>query len=417
MKAKAFPEANLPAVMQEKADRMNLDENSVPQYSILPLPFNENNSIPEQYNAKVKTLDIFAKELYGEIPPRCEKLEIVETSSGYAFNNLAERKEIDIICTHNNITRTFHMLLYIPTKRTKPVPCFVGLNFTGNVDTTLDPEVTFHPFNRYSDPSPWLNDNRSDGKTRGVKAGRWEFEQVLSAGFATATFCYFDAFPDHPNGFKESIFPMFYTQEEWNSPNRKSSAISAWAWGIMRAIDALETRTEIDSKKIIVHGLSRLGKTALWAGANDPRAAMTVSICSGTCGAKLSRRYFGESMEWLDNWRKYWFVPSFEKFVQNDVNMPFDQNQLMATIAPRLLYVASATVDYYADPVGEFLATQSAAAAWGKDGLPDNAQYPAASNTGIGEEAVRYFLREGEHNFTAKNWEDLLEFAKKHFLN
>ena len=417
MKAKAFPEANLPIEMQAKADRMNLDENSVPAYSILPLPFDVNSSIQKQNIAKNKTLDIFAKELYGEIPPRCEKLEVVEKSSSLAFNNLAIRKEIDIICTHNNITRVFHMLVYIPTKRTKKVPCFVGLNFTGNVDTTFDDEVTFHPFNRYSHQSPWLKDNRSDGTKRGVKAGRWEFEKVLSAGFATATFCYFEAFPDNPDGFKESILPMFYTEEEWNSPNRKSSAISAWAWGIMRAIDAVETLPEIDSNKIIVHGLSRLGKTALWAGANDKRAAMTVSICSGTCGAKLSRRYFGESMEWLDNWRKYWFVPSFEKFVQNDTNMPFDQHQLMATIAPRLLYVASASVDWYADPIGEFLATKLASQVWGQDGINKDAQYPTKTNSGIGENAVRYFLREGEHNFTPENWDDLLEFAKKHFLD
>ena len=345
-----------------------------------------------------------------------QKLEIIQTSSKLSFNNLAIRKEFDIICTNNNISRTLHMLLYLPANSPKQVPCFVGLNFTGNVDTTFDNEVTFIPFTRCQSPWSCLNDdNRSDGTTRGNQAGRWEFEKVIKAGFASATICYFDIFPDNPNGFKDSILPLFYTQEEWDSPNRKSSAISAWAWGIMRAIDAVETLPEIDRRKIIVHGFSRLGKTALWAGANDKRAAMTVSICSGTCGAKLSRRYFGESMEWLENWRKYWFVPAFKDYVQNDVNMPFDQHQLMSLIFPRLLYVASASLDVNADPTGEFLATKLASQVWGQDGLSSNEQFPPI-NTGIGNKAVRYFLREGRHNFTSENWDDLLEFAKKHFL-
>jgi hypothetical protein len=416
MKTKAFPEANLPPQVQEKADRMNLDEACVPPYSILPLPFNAETAAAEKYTAVNRTLEQFSKEMYGDIPPRCEKIEFVETSSGTAFNGLADRKEIDIICSGNGITRTLHLLLYLPAGRTGKVPCFLGMNFTGNVDTTDDPEVTFHSFKRYSDPSPWLNDNRSDGTRRGLKAGRWEFEKVLQAGFGSATLCLFDAFPDHPDGFDESIMPMFYSKEEWNSPRRKSGAISAWAWGLMRAVDALENRPEIDCRKIIVHGLSRLGKTALWTGANDPRIAMTVSICSGTCGAKLSRRYFGESIEWLDNWRKYWFVPGFENFVRRDTEMPVDQNQLMALIAPRFLYVASATDDGYADPTGEYLATMLASEAWGKDGIPSDSPFPAP-DSGIGNDAVRYFLRRGEHNFTLKNWEDLLAFARKHFLS
>ena len=416
MKPKLYQEVNLPPLVQEKADRMNRNEDCVPNYTILPLPFNEKSSIQERNSAINKTLEIFAQNLYGEIPPRCKKIEIVETSSKYAFNNLACRKEIDIICSNNGITRTLHMLLYLPAKITKPVPCFVGLNFTGNVDTTSDNEVTFIPFTRCVSPWACLNDdNRSDGSTRGGQEERWSFEKVIKAGFASATICYFDIFPDNPNGFEDSILPLFYTKEEWNSPNRKSSAISAWAWGIMRAIDAVETLTEIDRQKIIVHGFSRLGKTALWAGANDKRAALTVSICSGTCGAKLSRRYFGESMEWLDNWRKYWFVPCFENYVQNDTNMPFDQHQLMSTIAPRLLYVASASLDVNADPIGEFLATKLASQVWGQDGLTSDAQFPTI-NSGIGDGAVRYFLREGRHNFTSENWDDLLEFAKKHFL-
>jgi hypothetical protein len=308
------------------------------------------------------------------------------------------------------------MLIYIPAERQGRVPCFLGMNFRGNTATTFDPEVTFHPYTRFPDPSPWWDDIRVvDEKDRGSKAYRWNFETVIKAGFASATFCLCDVFTDHPTGYSDSIMPMFYSEEEYNSDRRKSAAISAWAWGLMRGIDALESLDCIDKNKIIVHGHSRMGKAAIWAGVNDPRIAMTVSSGSGAAGAKISRRYFGENMEWLDQWRKYWFVPGFEKYCGKDTVMPFDQHQLMALIAPRKLFVTSSNNDGYADPVGEFLATKTASAAWGKDGIAPDTPMPAPGN-GVGENSCRYYIREGEHDFTLEQWQDLLKFASVHFL-
>ena len=415
MKTKAFPEANLPDEIQIKADRMNLDEASVPPFEVLPLPFTPDMSAAEKHHAAQNMLATFSKEFYGEIPPRCQQLEVRETANGTAFNGLAIRRELDIICSSNGISKTLHLLLYLPAKHRGKVPCFLGMNFLGNIATTFDPQVTFHPFTAYPDPSPWLDDNRlQNDKERGKKAHRWEFEKVIKAGFASATLAFGDVFPDHPDGFSDSIMTLFYTADEYHD-HRRSGAISAWAWGLMRALDALETIPEIDKNKFIVHGLSRMGKTALWAGANDPRIAMTVSFNSGTAGAKMSRRYFGESMEWLDNWRKYWFAPGFERFCGKDTQMPFDQHQLMALIAPRKLYVASAVDDPYADPKGEFLATRAAAGAWGDDGIPSDTPMPDAGS-GAGENSVRYFIRSGIHDCTPENWDDLLKFAAKHFL-
>ena len=415
MKEKAFPEANLPADIQAKADRMNLEENLVPPYTALPIPVTPEMSAVEKSAAREKTLGIFTRELYGEIPPRCEKMEFILRAKGTAFDGKAERREIDILCTNNGVSRTLHMLLYLPVKRSGQIPCFLGLNFTGNHATTTDPEVTFFPFVRKTHPSAWLNDGRAEEHQRGTKADRWSFEMAVEAGFASATICMFDACPDYPEGLPEGILGMFYSPEELAAPDRKTACISAWVWGLMRGIDALENLADIDPRKIIVHGLSRQGKTAIWAGVNDPRIAMTISVCSGTCGAKMTRRYFGENIEWLDQWRKYWFVPSFENFVGKDTEIPFDQQQLMSLIAPRLLYVASATNDPYADPAGEHLATVMASQAWGCDGLAPATAFPAPS-TGIGENAVRYYLRAGEHACTPENWADIIKFASKHFL-
>ena len=403
MKEKRFPEADLPEYIQVIADKMNTCEADVPPYQTLPLN-------PDR-KAVLKT---FADEMYGEIPPACE-MKLVTKNEGIVFGGIGIRKEIDMIFTNNGVERTLHMLLYIPAQRTGKVPCFFGLNFLGNIDTTHDTEVTFYPFKRYQSEFVWHADRRVEAGSYGGKADRWDFEKVLKAGFASATICCFDCFPDHPDGFDGSILPLFFSHKEWDAPERRCpGAISAWAWGYLRAVDCLLQQPEIDGEKIIVHGLSRLGKTALWAGANDERIAMTGSICSGCCGAKMTRRHFGEDLGWLLFWRKYWFMPGICDFIDRDTEVPFDQQQLMAAISPRKLYVASADLDEYADPFGEFTATKLAAAAWGSSLV--SAEFPAAGN-GVGDENVRYFMRKGEHNITPENWDDLLVYAGKIFLN
>ena len=402
MKEKRFPEQNLPEYIQVVADRMNTCEAEVPPYQALPLIAD-----------KAEVLKTFAEKMYGHIPPAC-KMTLQVKNEAVVFGGIGVRKEIDIICSNNGVERVLHMLLYIPTERSGKVPCFFGLNFLGNIDTTTDEGVTFYPFERHQSEFVWHADRRVNEGCYGGKAYRWDFEKVLKAGFASATICCFDCFPDYPDGFKESILPLFCTEEEWESDPHRSGAISAWAWGYLRAVDCLIAQPEIDGSKIIAHGLSRLGKTALWAGANDERIAMTVSICSGCCGAKMTRRHFGENLGWLLFWRKYWFVPGLCDYIDNDIEIPFDQQQLMAAIAPRKLYVASADKDDYADPLGEFTAAKCAASAWQSSMV--NAEFPAA-NCGTGDDSVRYFLRAGEHDFTPVNWDDLLDHAGKLFLN
>ena len=403
MKEKRFADRNLPEYIQIVADKMNTCEAEVPPYQALPL-----------MSDRQKILDTFAENMYGEIPPACP-FETVIKNEALVFGGIGIRKEIDLIFRNNGVERTLHMLLYIPAERQGKVPCFFGLNFLGNIDTTNDTGVTFYPFARYKSEFIWHADRRVEAGAFGGKAYRWDFEKVLKAGFASATICCFDCFPDHPDGFDESILPLFYSRSEWDKPDRRCpGAISAWAWGYLRAVDCLISQPEIDGGKIIAHGLSRLGKTALWAGANDERIAMTVSICSGCCGAKMTRRHFGEDLGWLLFWRKYWFVSPLFDYIDRDTEVPWDQQQLMAAIAPRKLYVASADLDEFADPLGEFMAAKLASNAW--NSTLQTAGFPAPGS-GAGDDNVRYFLRKGDHDFTPANWDDLLDYAGKIFLN
>ena len=417
MEEKRFAIENFPPDIQAKADQMVLDEKLVPPYTVPPLPISGNMTAEEfERDVKPHLLDEFYKQMYGVIPPVCESVEFRVRREGSAFDGLAIRREIDIICRHKGDEHKFPMLIYIPAERkNKKVPVIFGLNFLGNTATTTDPDAEFIPFERA--PESWTiryRDNRASESQRGIKAYRWEFEKVLKHGFAAATINYHDIYLDRPDGFASSIMRFFYTSEEWHSASRPSGVISAWAWGIMRALDCLEQQPEIDSSRFIVHGHSRLGKTALWTGANDPRVWLTVSNCSGTCGAKLAHRYYGEDYSWLNLWCERWFCGKFAEYVNRDAEFPVDQHFLMASIAPRLLYIASATNDYYADPVGEYLSGKYASEAWklyGKNGL-SNTEYPAPGNL-IGDD-VGYYLRVGEHEFMPENWDVLLAFIEKH---
>ena len=409
---KRFASEHLDAAKQALADRMNLDEEAVPPWTLPPI---RSRSAAEFLRTeRPSLLRQFAGLVYGEIPPRPAwfDVDVVEEAPD-AFGGLATRKEIAIRCAQNGMTRVLNLLLYIPNARTARVPLFFGLNFKGNHAASADAAVRFHPFRRYPtlDNSPRYADGRAEADQRGVEARRFCFEECLRRGYACATMCYWDISPDHPYGFEDSILRMYFDAAAWNSPERPSAAISAWAWGVSRALDALEAQPEIDARRMAVHGLSRLGKTALWAGANDPRIALTVSCCSGTCGAKLAHRYFGEDFAWIDLWNPHWTVPAFRQFVGHDADLPVDQHQLLACIAPRLAYVTSATEDLYADPKGEFLAAVAASPAYrlfGMTGLGVTKMPPAGQPVG---DDIGYYLRQGPHDCLPENWRALLDFA------
>ena len=412
---KRFGDENLGPMEQALADQMNLDEAAIPAWTI---PAVESKSAAEfLQHERPRLLAEFARLMYGVIPPRPSEMSIDLTEEDPdAFGGLATRREITIRCAHNGIGRTMHMLLYLPNARSGKVPVFFGLNFRGNHTTCFDPKVHFHQTKLYPAlevPTRWC-DMRSPVEARGEHDGRFCFEACLKRGYAVATMCYWELHPDHPHGFQDSILRMYFDENVWKSPERPSAAISAWAWGISRCIDALETQPEIDSRKIAVHGLSRLGKTALWAGANDMRIALTISDCSGTCGAKLSHRYYGEDFSWIKLWNEHWVMPAFDAFIgKKDATIPIDQHQLIGCIAPRLAYVTSATNDCWADPKGEFLSAKAASEFYklfGMKGLEID-EFPAPGATNFGE--IGYYLRRGEHNCTPENWNALLDYADK----
>ena len=192
-------------------------------------------------------------------------------------------------------------------------------------------------------------------------------------------------------------------------------SIAAWAWGCSRVLDYLLTLKNIDKKRTIVMGHSRLGKTSLWCGAQDQRFAMVISNNSGCSGAALSRRNYGETVPRINKSFPWWFCNKYQTYNQDVPSLPMDQHELLALIAPRPVYVASAQEDKWADPRGEFLSLQEASkvyALYGYDTL-QGYSFPAP-NEHLWKGNCGYHMRTGVHDVTDFDWQSYIEFADKH---
>jgi len=388
----------------------NYDESKVPEYS-LPSALTKPDgttiaSASEWVNfQRPRILKLFRDEMYGQMPPRPDAVEyILLSKKDNALGGIAVRKEIRLRFRMNN-GRKFDvtMLLYLPRNAKIPVPVFLGLNFKGNHATTQEADVI--PTGGAFDPATISTTNR------GIQAERWCFPEIVQRGYASATICYHDIFPDHCTRWEDSVLILFEDLKGFAGAHEKYSSIGAWAWGLSRAADCLETDPAIDTSKIAVHGHSRLGKTALWAGANDPRFRLVISNCSGCGGAALSRRLFGETFLYIVNAMPHWFIKSFRQYIAYEEKLPFDQHELISLSAPRPVVVASATEDKWADPKGEFLATVHAGEIYklfGSKGI-DTDKMPSPDTYHTAD--VSYHIRTGKHDQTLADWQHYLNMA------
>jgi hypothetical protein len=332
------------------------------------------------------------------------------------LNGLATRKEITIWFTGRKDGPSMDLLLYIPNAAKKPVPAFLGLSFNGNHAVTTESDVKLSDRWHAERRGGCVTNNLASDACRGSEASRWQVEKVIARGYALATAYYGDIEPDFAEGWKLGVRAALSPQglntefkpDEWG-------AISAWAWGLSRALDYLETDRAVDAKRVAVIGHSRLGKTSLWVGARDERFAIVISNDSGEGGAALARRRFGERTGDLNRRFPHWFNGNFKKYSDREDDLPVDAHQLIALMAPRPVYVASATEDLWADPLGEFLAAKAAEPVYqlfGRAGLGVDAQ--PAPDQPVGA-FIGYHLRTGKHDVTEYDWEQYLNFADRHF--
>lgn len=387
----------------------NYDENSIPPYT-LPDPLTSKSgkkitSVKQwETGQRPYIRQLFEEHVYGKIPGKIkgQHFKLTETDSN-ALGGKAIRKQINIYFTGSESGPYMNLILYLP-KTGKKVPVFAGLNFKGN--QTIDTDAGIAMARYWKDAN---TDIAHADDSRGIRTERWSLEKIIGRGYGLATAHYYELEPDHKDGWKEGIRTTLkdalgIAADEW-------TAIGAWSWGLSRIQDYLETDTRVDASKTILIGHSRLGKTALWAGANDTRFAKVIANESGEGGAALSRRWYGETIAHLNTNFPHWFNGKYKTYNNNAAALPVDQHMLLALIAPRPLYVASAQEDQWADPRGEYLSAKHALPVYllyklvvtGLETMPGN-------NQPVGK-TVRYHIRDGKHDVTAYDWEQFLNFA------
>ncbi|XZE18479.1 alpha/beta hydrolase family protein [Pirellulaceae bacterium SH449] len=338
--------------------------------------------------------------------------EKVESGLMYDGNTLREQYVVHLATEHASLD--VELALFLPTKQTRSGG-FLGLNFQGNHASVTDPAMRIPTSWMRENPNAGVVDHRATEKGRGAEKDRWPIREINERGFFVATAYYGDIDPDFDDGFQNgvhSLFPEFRSTDEHT--NRWGS-IGGWAWGLSRLLDVLTQHDAVDASRVAVIGHSRLGKTALWAGATDPRFALVISNNSGCGGAAIERRYFGETVAIINKAFPHWFCGNFRRFDDNESEMPHDAHTLVASIAPRPVYIASATKDEWADPKGEYLSGYYASAVYellGYKGLESETK--PAPGISVGDR-VGYHVREGAHDILPEDWTHFMNFADRHW--
>lgn len=353
---------------------------------------------------------LFETEQYGIAPgrPKDESFDVVER--GTAFDGKAMRRQVVISFSKDPSWPKIHLLIYVPAAAKNPAPMYLTISFAPNQCVTDDPAII--PGEIWS---PKTQTKEMPPK-RYCSFGHVPVDKLLDAGFGVASFYYGDVDPDYAAGFKDGIRVHYLKPGQTERAPDAWGSIAAWAWGMSRAEDYFETDPQIDAKRVAIQGVSRLGKTVMWAGAHDQRFAAVIASCSGEGGAALSHRDFGETIAHLTAPSRYpyQFAENYAKWGGFPDKAPMDANLLIALIAPRPLLLQTGSTDYWSDPEGEFLAEVAAGPVYkllGKDPL-DTEVWPTAKTPILHD--LAYYMHEGGHGMVPSDWDIYLEFLKAH---
>ena len=421
----------------------NYDEAKVAPYSLEdPLTFADGTRLTDvkQWPARrAEIVRIFEKEMYGRTPPKPDAVVAELREEGATLAGQAIRRQYRMWFKRDRSGPFIDWLVVIPNRikdgepvvkdgrivceNESRVPVVLLLNYRGNQELLTDSEV-FMP------EGVWVRDhaerfcfgNKPSRWTRGMaretkSASPMPIEMIVARGYALVTACYGQVSPDVAvrNGDPEELA---YTGvfELWPKRNPDATdnitAIGAWAWALSRGLDLAETIPEIDAKRSVATGCSRLAKTPLLACSRDERFAVCVPCQTGGGGCPLAKRDYGENVSTEMKSFPHWYCKAYGKYVDNEQAMAFDQHLLLASIAPRALLVEGFNARWF-DTKGEYLACRAASPVWeflGKKGLPAG-EFPASYDTSLIGPSLGYVRRGGAHGISGSDWQWMLDFA------
>lgn len=386
---------------------MITDEALVPDYRLPdPLVFEDGSRVvtPAQWGERRREIiDLFATHVYGHTPRIPTSVEaILLEADCIALDGAAIRRQTRVRLRAGTGVLDVDLLSYRPAAQDRPLPSILIPNFRGNHAIHADPAIVV------CDRA--LTENGGRPEARGAMARRFPVDAIVAAGYQLVTFHYGDLVPDRAD-LGDGAHPLFAGGERPRSEH-EWGAVGVWAWGLSRILDHLTADGVTDPQRVFAAGHSRLGKAALWAAAQDARFAGVFANNSGCTGAALSRRRFGETIEAINTLFPHWFCRHYRSYARREESLPIDQHQLIAAIAPRPVYVASATEDLWGDPRGTFLALVHANPVYcllGTEGLTIREWPPEGTSSG----RLGIHLRDGGHDLLAFDWERFLNFVHR----
>jgi len=401
----------------------NYSEDKVPAYALpdpLVMSSGEHVTSAEVWRTRRRPeiLKLYETEIYGRVPDNAPRVawEVTETDAN-ARDGAAIMKRVVGRMGERPDRPRMNLTVYLPTKASEPTPMLLSITFG------------FPPGGRGGGAG---DQGKKDGagtagqassgtpQTKVLPKGRGPafdaLGELLSRGWGYATLGYTDIQPDRADQWTSGVVGLTLKEGESKPAPDQWGTISAWSWGISRAIDYLETEKTINPKQIAITGVSRLGKTVLWASARDERVAAVFSVVSGEMGAALIRRDWGETLDDMAQNFSWQFCGNLQKWVGRWNDLPVDQHMLIALSAPRPVYVNGGLTDQWSDPKGEFLSMVAAGPVYrllGQGDLGTSELPPLDTPLTSGELAFHY--HSGGHMAVPADWKAFLDFAERHF--
>jgi len=414
----------------------NYDKTKIPPYTLEdPLRFLDGRKVTKENwpERRREILGIFAREMYGAEPPKPETLvtEKVEEKVG-ALAGYAIRRQYKMWFRADRTGPCLSWIVWLPRYAKKPVPVISFLNYRGNHELTEAPDVPLPGgWVRFNEKYDVNESHRSSEQTRGVmqkteQATVLPLSTIIARGYALMSACYCEVSPDPDRAEKNPAFyqdPFAYTGvfELWGPRDRTRTdnitSIGAWGWALSRGLDLAERIPEIDAKKAVVTGCSRLGKAALMAAARDERFAVCAPVQTGGGGVPLAKRDYGENISTENRFFTHWYCTAYAKYAKDPhLTMPFDQHLFVACVAPRALLVEGFDEKWF-DTEGEYLAVKAASPVWELlrgEGLPKGG-WPADYDTSAIGKWLGYVRRSEAHGISAHDWNWTMDFADRVF--
>jgi hypothetical protein len=381
----------------------NYDEDKIPPYKLPdPLVMQDGRPVTSaemwQKERRPEILKFYETQFYGRVPENAPKVkwEVTETDPKARDGEATMKKVVGRIGDGNTETDPkINLTEYIPNNATGPVPMMLSISFNFGAGAKKGPPA--------------------DDK-KGPPPGDPIAAEFLSHGWGYARIIYNDIQPDALNRQTEGVLGLTLKEGETKPAPDMWGGISAWAWGISRTIDYLETDKAVNARQICITGTSRLGKTVLWAGAQDPRVAAVCSIVSGEMGAALIRRDWGETLDDMAQNFPWQFAGNLQNWSGKWNDLPVDQHMLIALTAPRPVYVNGGINDQWSDPKGEFLSVVAAGPVYkllgGQDlGVTEVPELDHPITTGD----LGFHYHSQGHQAVPADWKAFREFAERHF--